>query len=128
MIPVVGWLAGVALLWSSTAWTTKEKLLGTFVLPGGYAALVWLMWFGYSTGEDSGCVESVFKEPGAPAECGGSSPDDGSSLLSGALVGGGVTVMLIAPLAMAIFLGLRLRKRTRAAERAMRRHSAAQVG
>jgi len=39
---VVGWLVGIALLWSSKVWTVPDKLLGTFVLPGGLLALVLL--------------------------------------------------------------------------------------
>ena len=35
VVPVVGWIVGVVLLWMSKAWTTRQKLLGTFVLPGG---------------------------------------------------------------------------------------------
>ena len=31
----IGWLAGVLLLWASPRWTVREKLVGTFVLPGG---------------------------------------------------------------------------------------------
>lgn len=31
----VGWLVGVVLLWSSRAWTTRDKLIGTLALPGG---------------------------------------------------------------------------------------------
>lgn len=33
--PVIGWIIGVALLWSSSAWTSRQKLLGTLVIPGG---------------------------------------------------------------------------------------------
>ncbi|MCZ2109633.1 MAG: hypothetical protein LC118_08710 [Dehalococcoidia bacterium] len=33
--PVLGWFIGVALLWSSSAWTSGQKLLGTLVVPGG---------------------------------------------------------------------------------------------
>ena len=38
----VGWLLGVALLWSSKVWSTRDKLVGTFLLPGGllFAALL----------------------------------------------------------------------------------------
>ncbi len=36
----VGWLAGVALLWSSRLWTTRDKLIGTLIVPGGIAAVV----------------------------------------------------------------------------------------
>jgi hypothetical protein len=35
LLPVLGWLVGVALLWSSKRWRTSEKLLGTLVVPGG---------------------------------------------------------------------------------------------
>ncbi|PZS04822.1 MAG: hypothetical protein DLM56_05015 [Pseudonocardiales bacterium] len=32
---VVGWILGLAFLWSSQAWTTRQKLVGTLVPPGG---------------------------------------------------------------------------------------------
>lgn len=31
----VGWIAGVVLLWGSRAWSTREKLIGTLIFPGG---------------------------------------------------------------------------------------------
>ena len=31
----VGWAGGVLLLWTSDRWSRPDKLLGTFVLPGG---------------------------------------------------------------------------------------------
>ncbi len=37
IIPIFGWFVGLALLWTSSAWTTHRKLLGTLVLPGGLA-------------------------------------------------------------------------------------------
>ncbi|MEU6696286.1 hypothetical protein [Pseudonocardia sp. NPDC046786] len=33
VLPVVGWLAGVAMLWTGRAWTVGEKWLGTLVWP-----------------------------------------------------------------------------------------------
>lgn len=38
----IGWFVGVALLWSSKVWSTCDKLVGTFLLPGGllFAALL----------------------------------------------------------------------------------------
>jgi hypothetical protein len=36
----VGWVAGLVLLWSSRAWTTREKWIGTLVFPGGLATSV----------------------------------------------------------------------------------------
>lgn len=41
LLPVIGWLCGVALLWTSRQWTTREKLVGTLVVPGGPGG-VWL--------------------------------------------------------------------------------------
>jgi hypothetical protein len=39
----VGWVVGVALLWSSRVWSTKEKVIGTLVVPGGLALLPFLI-------------------------------------------------------------------------------------
>lgn len=43
IVPVVGWIVGVVLLWSSKAWTRGQKLLGTFVFPGGLGAVLFLL-------------------------------------------------------------------------------------
>ncbi len=32
--PRIGWLVGIVLLWISSAWTARQKLLGTLVVPG----------------------------------------------------------------------------------------------
>lgn len=36
----LGWFVGVYLLWESPAWTRSEKALGTLVLPGGFAGVI----------------------------------------------------------------------------------------
>lgn len=36
----IGWVGGLVLLWSSRAWKTREKWLGTLVVPGGLATSV----------------------------------------------------------------------------------------
>ena len=43
LIPLLGWLAGVALLWSSKVWSDRDKLLGTLIVPGGLLLPVYLM-------------------------------------------------------------------------------------
>ena len=43
LIPLVGWAVGVILLWSSGWWRRSEKLLGTFVVPGGAGLALLLM-------------------------------------------------------------------------------------
>ena len=36
----LGWIAGVALLWTSRVWTLRDKLIGTLIVPGGLAAVL----------------------------------------------------------------------------------------
>jgi hypothetical protein len=36
ILPIVGWLVGAYLLWTSRVWSIRDKLLGTLVLPGGW--------------------------------------------------------------------------------------------
>ena len=39
---VVGWLAGIVMVWSSRRWTLLEKLAATLVFPGGAGLALWL--------------------------------------------------------------------------------------
>ncbi|HEX9034953.1 MAG TPA: hypothetical protein VF834_24180 [Streptosporangiaceae bacterium] len=38
VFPLVGWVVGVVLLWASSRWQTKDKVLGTLIWPGGLLA------------------------------------------------------------------------------------------
>ena len=40
VLPVIGWAAGVVLLWLSPRWGLRDKLLGTLIWPGGLLAPV----------------------------------------------------------------------------------------
>lgn len=42
----LGWIAGVAMLWTSARWRTSDKLLGTLVWPGGFVAILSIPRFG----------------------------------------------------------------------------------
>ena len=44
LIPIVGWVIGVILLWSSGLWRRSEKILGTLIFPGGLGGI--LLWGG----------------------------------------------------------------------------------
>ncbi|MGD0273554.1 MAG: DUF1700 domain-containing protein [Gaiellaceae bacterium] len=46
---MIGWCVGFALLWSSRIWTTRDKLIGTFVVPGGLATVFVLAGFALSS-------------------------------------------------------------------------------
>jgi uncharacterized membrane protein len=60
VIPVIGWLVGVVLLWISSAWTARQKLLGTLVVPGGLALPAGLLLV---AGSESSCYQQPI--PGA---------------------------------------------------------------
>lgn len=46
----VGWLVGLVLLWSSTVWSTRDKVIGTLVFPGGLMLPFLLALTGGSSG------------------------------------------------------------------------------
>jgi uncharacterized membrane protein len=100
ILPVIGWVVGVVLLWSSTVWTSREKLVGTLVVPGGLALPLFLMMFGTSDG--GVCVE----DSTGTVTCTG-----GTSTAQQVLMITVVALLLVAPIATAIFLA---RRRTRA--------------
>jgi uncharacterized membrane protein len=43
-----GWIAGVVMLWMSRRWTRGDKLIGTFVVPGGVGWVAVALAFGES--------------------------------------------------------------------------------
>jgi uncharacterized membrane protein len=54
---IVGWFVGVVLLWISEVWRTRDKLLGTLVIPGGIGGL----WIGAQTigGTTEKCLDAT---------------------------------------------------------------------
>jgi Protein of unknown function (DUF1700) len=96
ILPVIGWFIGVVLLWSSSAWTTGEKLIGTLLVPGGLVLPLGLLVVGTSAG---GCSSPV----GGPLEC---SPSNGTPFLGVGLA----IVLFLTPLLTTAFLAHRMRK------------------
>lgn len=100
VIPVIGWLVGVVLLWISSAWTARQKLLGTLVVPGGLALPASLLLFATSSGGT--CYQQSI--PGARDQmlC-----SNGGS--SGQVVGSIVVALLAAAsIATIVYLGRRM--------------------
>jgi hypothetical protein len=58
----IGWLVGVILLWSSSAWLTREKWIGTLVIPGGLATPFFIAGISLSN-------ESCVRTPNGPEHC-----------------------------------------------------------
>lgn len=87
IVPALGWVLGVVLLWASSAWNTRDKVLGTLVIPGGLAAPVFYMLTAVSS---QTCIAPSNAGCGEAAE----------------LVGQGVLVVLVvSPILVAIYLG-----------------------
>ena len=110
ILPVVGWFVGVALLWASAVWTTRDKLVGTLVVPGGLALPLFLAMFATYDVEGS-CVEEIDPETFAPipgtevcTETGG--PSEAMQILGPILF----VVLLVAPLATTVYLARRMRR------------------
>ena len=95
VLPVVGWLVGVVLLWISNSWTTSEKLIGTLVVPGGLAPAVYLSLA-------AGYVESCGGPVGGPVTCTGA-PSPGMRAV-GIVV---VLALFVLPLVTTAFLARR---------------------
>jgi HAAS len=102
VLPFIGWIIGLVLLWVSDAWTTRQKLLGTFVVPGGLAPGLFLLGLGVV----AEACSRVYDQSGALVS---ESCSNGSDLLGvvGPVI---VIVLLIAPLATTAFLAVRLQR------------------
>jgi hypothetical protein len=75
----IGWIVGVVLLWSSDVWSTRQKIIGTLVVPGGLFTALFLFTVPVSAGEPSDL-----------------------SLLVGRLL---FVVLIVAPIATCVYLG-----------------------
>jgi Protein of unknown function (DUF1700) len=100
VLPLIGWFVGLVLLWVSEAWTTREKLVGTVIVPGGLAPGFLLLGVAL-VGE---ACSSVYDQTGALVSETCTGPSDflgaGAALI--------VILLLVAPLATTAFLALRL--------------------
>ncbi|MBO0708990.1 MAG: hypothetical protein J2P43_01045 [Candidatus Dormibacteraeota bacterium] len=91
------WPVGVICLWLSDTWTTRQKWLGTLVVPGG----VWIAyWTFLLTAQRStmACSGGVVNGHVAQQAC--SPPSWVSSVVDAALL-----VLFLAPIAVGVYLG-----------------------
>ncbi len=97
VLPVVGWFVGVVLLWVSDAWTARDKVIGTLVIPGGLLVPGFLL-AAVGSGSGGSCHSGP---PGRPAICTGG----GSPVWPAVLLG----FLVLAPLVADVYLLWRLR-------------------
>jgi hypothetical protein len=110
VVPVLGWFVGVALLWTSQRWSVRDKLLGTLVVPGGLALPLALGLFATTTTETCVTAPVPASSDTPTSVCTGGPPGWLEVLGPVALV-----LLLLAPLAIVIYLGVRLRRQPSAA-------------
>ena len=102
----VGWVVGVVLLWMSPVFRTSDKVIGTFLVPGGLVTSVLVMTLATSVGGSSTtCVEEVNR----PMVC----TPTGGGHTAGSIVAGIVVflIFVVGP----IYSAFRLSRRIRAA-------------
>jgi len=104
ILPVLGWFVGVALLWTSARWTVRDKLLGTLVVPGGLALPLALGLFATSPQSCGPAPVPAASDTPTPV-CTGGPPGWLQVLGPVALV-----LLLLAPIATVIYLGVRLQR------------------
>lgn len=100
LIPVIGWIVGALLLWVSRAWTVRDKIWGTLVLPGGLLPAVWLVVAPVN-------VETCRSGPGGATTCTG-----GLSTAQQTFNIGFFVVSLVLPFVTAVYLARRAQRPT----------------
>jgi hypothetical protein len=93
-----GWIAGLVLLWSSPLWTSRDKWVGTLVVPGGLATALVATFVLGSGGQSCGV------SPGHAERCTGG-PSTGFQIIMIALA----VVLVVAPFATSFYLARRAR-------------------
>lgn len=91
----IGWLAGLIFLWGSRAWTTRDKWIGTLLIPGGLAGSLFAFVMILPPTGPYGCVKSA----GGPVDC-----NDGPSLGTSIFHVGLVAFTVLAPLVTTAYL------------------------
>jgi HAAS len=109
----VGWLVGLVLLWSSRLWTTREKLIGTLIVPGGIATALLVVVL---TGTKRRCSGFATVNPSTGAQVGRSTmhctPSAGPSAATTAWQIALVVLCVLGPVVSAVYLARRARDRS----------------
>ena len=97
----IGWIIGVVLLWTSSRWRLRDRLIGTFLVPGGLVGVLYFL--ARSSGGSTGCVTTSTDNVEHCTTTGGTIP---SWLGIPSLI-----VILLAPIVTAFYLARQARAR-----------------
>jgi hypothetical protein len=96
----VGWFAGLILLWSSRAWTARDKWIGTLVIPGGLATSVFIGLVAIGVPGKKICRVT----PGGVQHCTNAGGGSTASTVLGVAV---FACLVLAPIATSVYLARR---------------------
>jgi hypothetical protein len=94
----IGWVAGLVLLWSSRAWTTREKWIGTLFVPGGLVAGLFVGRFEFDAPARMRCYGFV----GGVQHC--TAANGPAPTILGVVV---FALLVLAPIATSVYLARR---------------------
>jgi hypothetical protein len=103
ILPVLGWFIGIVLLWISDAWSTRDKLVGTLLFPGGLLLPVAL---GVVAEEGGGCGGTVVSPRLSPQPNSAGCGPAGTDVWEVALV----VLLVLVPLVTTVYLARRMRR------------------
>ncbi len=99
---LIGWVVGVVLLWLSDVWSTRQKVIGTLVVPGGLFAAFLVGFMATNSISGSNCRTSTVNGiETSVCESVGDSVGVVSQVLPIALL----ILLIVAPIATSIYLG-----------------------
>ncbi|MDX6551180.1 MAG: hypothetical protein QOJ31_1864 [Gaiellales bacterium] len=104
VIPVVGWVIGLVFLWLSRAWTVRDKILATLLVPGGLLPAVYLVAAPITM---QTCTGSTGTRNGRTVETGMHCTGGHSTAATIALIAL-FALLVVAPIYTAVRLGRRL--------------------
>jgi hypothetical protein len=100
VLPVVGWIVAVVLLWISDVWSTRDKVIGTLIVPGGL-----VLPFGLAV-MAVGPTESCDVSPGgAIVRC--VHEPSGLAILAAYVL---IAFLVLGPIVVAVYLGRKLHR------------------
>ena len=106
-LPLLGWVIGVVLVWTSDRWSLAQKWLATLVWPGGVGIVLWLPGVWATSSQSCSSVRQLVpNQLGKPV-----SPSCTSTGLLGWPAQVLAIVLLVAPVLVALYLGLRIQDR-----------------
>jgi hypothetical protein len=111
ILPILGWIIGVVILWASPTWTNGEKVLGTFVVPLGLLLPVSAAFFLAPWGTCTGGKVLERLPDGTPELIGPSNCE-----YSGGIPGSWLAILciafVVASIGTVIYLARRMRRAT----------------